>query len=609
MKPSATPAPDAEDSAGMSPRERLERLMRGQLLAVGGGAAVGVPAMAGAFGVPLSGLTADEYKSMVAGAREMGSKIRPHRVSRLNEVYRGPNIRWSGDTKPWTLDTIFRSFTPTGESKPAVSPPFMPQYRPGLLVPEELEGAVAAGRKAGLNPDVLRGNLISPRALRQFRRRMRIPELRVAESSPAGVVAHELGHSTGPGATPIDLRKGLLRGNIKQLPLLGSRAATPFAAGLASLISGASDDDRKAIAGNVSANIIATPMVYEELRASTAGAKLLRRIGKNRAAAFIGVPSYLAMMGAPWATMGLRKAWNKHKKKSISTKTSSDRSTAMHDDKAYWQGFCAKCAETGVDPDSLLKEALTINPALRLAAVGRMLNRVGSIPSGFGQFPAVAKQVGRLGQVARGATRGMGSDLNANLANLYAMSKNLSPTARVEGRPILDRLASSLLSRGGYSPEQASQLMGQFAKGIRPNLMGAGGRYVGGFAPKMSPQLAGVVAGAGDAMRKATGLPGRAWQLLTGSRGRALEGAAGKVMSSANPTDIAANRAQAMFAGLTNQAGNEAGKVLGTRLAAGGAGLGGLYAMSGGGSTQQKYEMPDDRTNFVGLSRANPYLR
>lgn len=110
-------------------------------------------------------------------------------------------------------------------------------------------------------------------------------------------------------------------------------------------------------------------------------------------------------------------------------------------------------------------------------------------------------------------------------------------------------------------------------------------------------------------MRKATGLPGRAWQLLTGSRGRALEGAAGKVMSSANPTDIAANRAQAMFAGLTNQAGNEAGKVLGTRLAAGGAGLGGLYAMSGGGSTQQKYEMPDDRTNFVGLSRANPYLR
>ena len=106
------------------------------------------------------------------------------------------------------------------------------------------------------------------------------------------IFAHELGHSAKMQHAP------------KRIALYGGSKIATNGAAVAAIINCFNNDEesRKKIGNAISiaGGAASIPMIAEEIGASIRGTKMLGLKGMDRARAFIGIPSYIALAMSPW---------------------------------------------------------------------------------------------------------------------------------------------------------------------------------------------------------------------------------------------------------------------------------------------------------------------
>lgn len=113
------------------------------------------------------------------------------------------------------------------------------------------------------------------------------PKITTGLNEAAGPIAHEIGHFNGP--KKLMTRLNVIGGN------LAGRLGTSFGT-MGALFSSNEDNSRNAGLAGTAANI---PILASEIDASIRGGSLLKRLGRSRAGAFIGLPTYGVMASSP----------------------------------------------------------------------------------------------------------------------------------------------------------------------------------------------------------------------------------------------------------------------------------------------------------------------
>jgi hypothetical protein len=289
--------------------------------------------------------------------------------------------------------------------------------------------------------------------------------------------------------------------------------------------------------------------------------KLLHGIRKNRGK-IIGIPA--AGLAALYGGSKLIGKLDSAERRQRATPLDRLKDKMSAAEEGYLLGFNAKCAESGVDPGELLKQAWPVANVTSLArGVGsKAVKNVSSL--------AAAAET----QLAQAAQRA--AALKQEVAAFMEGSKHKpAPVAAVAGEPAMPQLAAEAYGGSGAVPTGAA--------------IGANSR--------ISPELMAAFQQMRADSARTPGFFARPWQLLTGGRRGALEEGRRGLVGAAQPADLLPGTGtdlrstlQRVYGAATNRMDNEASKVLGARLGLGGAAGGaGMYAMSGP-SQQEKWD-------------------
>jgi hypothetical protein len=209
-----------------------------------------------------------------------------------------------------------------------------------------------------------------------------------------GTAAHELGHAK---QSPAWL-------NARQLGMLGP-GLTPW------YIAGTRDEDRARNAA-IAGGLAGVPMVANEANASARGYSVLRRMGKSMPTsmrAFGGVPSYAALLAAPYLTYSIKKHFGGYKAKpepAYDAENDDIFKQGEHTVNYYDQGFNDKCAEYGIDPVQLRKTAGWLQSLMRgakafgggaKAGLGDLHTTMTNLLSGQGLHAGLSKAPSAMG--------------------------------------------------------------------------------------------------------------------------------------------------------------------------------------------------------------------